>query len=59
MSNMQAGTRGMSASDWTRIKRLRGASTYVTDNLTTNVDIAPPMASQQPYSPSLLIKPVS
>lgn len=41
-SNAQQGTRGMSASDWIRMKRLRGATTYQTVNLNTNKDIAPP-----------------
>ena len=40
-SNLQRGTTGMSASDWIRMKRLRGASTYQTVNLNTNKDIAP------------------
>ena len=41
MANLQRGTRGMSASDWIRMKRLRGASTYQTVNLNTNKDIVP------------------
>lgn len=45
-SNAQQGTRGMSASDWIRMQRLRGASTYKTVNLTTNKDISPPQNSQ-------------
>ena len=32
-SNAQQGTRGMSASDWIRLQRLRGATTYQTVNL--------------------------
>uniref|UniRef100_A0A6C0F091 Uncharacterized protein n=1 Tax=viral metagenome TaxID=1070528 RepID=A0A6C0F091_9ZZZZ len=39
MSNMQTGTRGLSAGDYTRLKRIRGAKTYVTANLTTDQDI--------------------
>jgi hypothetical protein len=30
-SNVQRGTRRMDASDWVRIKKLRGATNYVTD----------------------------
>jgi hypothetical protein len=58
MSNSQAGTRGLSAGDWTRLQRLRGAKTYVTVNLATNKDIAPTPVAQTPYTPSALIKPV-
>ena len=58
MSNLQTGTRGLSAGDWTRLKRLRGAKTYVTANLTTNQDIAPTPVAQLPYTPSALIKRV-
>jgi hypothetical protein len=42
MSNAQQGTRGLSAGDWVRLKRLRGARTYNSVNLATNKDIAPP-----------------
>ena len=45
-SNAQQGTRGMSASDWIRMKRLKGATTYRSVNLTTNKDIAPPQSLQ-------------
>jgi hypothetical protein len=55
MSNSQAGTRGLSAGDWTRLQRLRGAKTYATVNLATNKDIAPTPNPQQPYNTSLLI----
>jgi hypothetical protein len=58
MSNSQAGTRGLSAGDWTRLQRLRGAKTYATVNLATNKDIAPTPVPQLPYTPSALIKPV-
>jgi hypothetical protein len=58
MSNSQAGTRGLSAGDWTRLQRIRGAKTYVTVNLTTNKDIAPTPVAQTPYTLSSLIKPV-
>lgn len=46
MSNAQRGTRGLSAGDWVRLKRLQGAKTYQTVNLNTNKDIAPQNASQ-------------
>lgn len=45
-SNLQRGTRGMSAGDWIRMKRLNGAKTYQTVNLNTNKDIAPPQFAQ-------------
>jgi hypothetical protein len=57
-SNAQQGTRGLSAGDWVRLQRLRGARAnaydYTEGNvsvkgvLTTNVDIAPPQMIQQP-----------
>jgi len=56
MGNMQAGTRGLSAGDWTRLQRLRGAKTYATVNLTTNKDIAPVPTAQAVYTRSSLIK---
>lgn len=46
MSNAQRGTRGLSASDWVRLKRLQGAKTYNSVNLTTNKDIYPPQSNQ-------------
>lgn len=46
MSNAQQGTRGLSAGDWVRLKRLQGARTYRSVNLTTNKDIAPQNAPQ-------------
>ena len=55
MSNSQAGTRGLSAGDWTRLQRLRGAKTYATVNLATNKDIAPTPNPQISYGTSLLI----
>lgn len=58
MGNMQTGTRGLSAGDWTRLQRIRGAKTYATVNLATNKDIAPTTNRQLPYNPSTLIKPV-
>ncbi len=58
MSNMQRGTRGMSASDWVRMKRLQGARSnaydYTMGNvsvkgvLSTNKDVSPPQMIQQP-----------
>jgi len=49
MANAQQGTRGLSAGDWVRLKRLQGAKTYNTVNLTTNKDIVPPQFPQQYY----------
>lgn len=49
MSNAQVQTRGLSAGDWVRLKRLRGAKTYQTVNLNTNKDIAPTTFPQLPY----------
>jgi hypothetical protein len=49
MSNAQQGTRGLSAGDWVRLKRLRGAKTYSSVNLATNKDIAPTQFPQQYY----------
>lgn len=65
MSNAGQQTRGISAGDWIRLKRLRGArtsgntytaggSTY-TGDLVTNKDINPTETPQRPYSQSLLI----
>ena len=51
MGNAQQGTRGLSAGDWVRLQRLRGARTYKTVNLDTNKDIAPVTARQ--FSPRL------
>jgi len=58
MSNSQAGTRGLSAGDWTRLQRIRGAKTYETVNLATNKDIDPTPNPQEAYSTSLLIPKV-
>ena len=49
MSNAQAQTRGLSAGDWVRLKRLRGALTYQTVNLDTDKDINPTPFPQLPY----------
>lgn len=46
-SNAQQGTRGLSAGDWIRLQRLKGARTYSTD-LSTNKDIAPTQSNQYP-----------
>lgn len=51
MGNAQQGTRGLSAGDWVRLQRLRGARTYRSVNLATNKDIAPVTALQ--FSPHL------
>jgi hypothetical protein len=53
-SNNQAGTRGLSAADWTRLQRLRGAKAYATAiaaNDDTNVATVP----QNPHSVPMLI----
>ena len=57
MSNAQTQTRGLSAGDWVRLQRLRGAKAYAT-SVASNKDIAAPPAGQLPYTPSSLIKPV-
>jgi hypothetical protein len=49
MSNGQMQTRGLSAADWTRLKRLNGAKNYKDVNLDTNKDINPPTQPQLPY----------
>lgn len=69
MSNASAGTRGLSAGDWIRLKRINGAKGYglTTGNASSpngtatsaiyprNKDIAPPEPSQQAYGKALLI----
>ena len=55
MANLQTGTRGMSAADWTRMLKLRQARTYVTANLTNNLDINSPVRNQLPYNAAFLI----
>lgn len=50
MSNAQAQTRGLSAGDWVRLKRLNGARLYKTVNLNTNKDISPSPHPQLPYN---------
>ena len=49
MSNAQQGTRGLSAGDWIRLKRISGLRSYKTVNLDTNKDIHPTTHAQQPY----------
>jgi hypothetical protein len=49
MSNAQTQTRGLSAGDWIRLKRLLGARTYQTVNLNTDKDINPTPHPQLPY----------
>ena len=74
MGNTSQGTRGLSAGDWTRIQRLRGAKPYGIvsgavqsgvglNNITSaqfalNSDINTIPGLQQPYGPALLTKPV-
>lgn len=58
MSNNQRSTVGLSAGDYTRLKRIRGAKQYVSANLTTNKDIGPNPVAQLEYTPSSLIKRV-
>lgn len=61
MSNAGQQTRGLSAGDWIRLQRLRGARTSgytygsYTGDLTSNVDINPPEHRQRPYGTALLI----
>lgn len=40
-SNVQAGTRGLSAGDWVRLQRLRGANRYVSESSKDIVNPAP------------------
>jgi hypothetical protein len=53
-SNLSAQTRGLSAADWTRLQRLRGARSYL-QNAQSNIDINAPTIAQTPYNTSLLI----
>lgn len=58
MANAGQQTRGLSAADWTRLKRLRGAKTSGNNaqgDLLTNNDINPTEAGQTRYNASLLI----
>lgn len=54
-SNVQQGTRGLSAGDWIRIKRLEGARRYEMDK---PLDIAPVMNPQLPYNKAMNIAPI-
>lgn len=54
MSNGQMQTRGLSAADWTRLKRLKGATNYKVVNLDTDKDINPTPFPQVRYN-----KPIS
>jgi len=53
-SNNQAGTRGLSAADWTRLKRLNGARAYATD-IAANTDTNILTTAQTPHSVPTLI----
>ena len=53
-SNVSSQTRGLSAADWTRLQRLRGARSYMT-SVASNEDINVATVPQTPYNPSLLI----
>jgi hypothetical protein len=53
-SNNQAGTRGLSASDWTRLKRLNGARTYDTV-IANNTDVNVATVPQNSHSVPMLI----
>jgi hypothetical protein len=53
IGNNQTGTRGLSAADWTRLKRLGGAKTYATV-IATNEDTNIPTVPQNPYSVPML-----
>ena len=53
-SNPSAQTRGLSAGDWIRLQRLRGARSYLV-NAQSNKDINASTIPQIPYNPALLI----
>ena len=53
-SNVSAQTRGLSAADWTRLQRLRGARSYMT-SVASNEDVNISTVPQTSYNPSLLI----
>jgi len=52
-SNNQAGTRGLSAADWTRLQRLRGAKAYATV-IAANKDVNVATVPQTKYSVPML-----
>ena len=54
IGNNQTGTRGLSAADWTRLKRLQGAKTYATV-IANNTDINVPTPLQAKYAVPMLI----
>jgi len=57
-SNAGQQTRGLSAGDWTRLQRLRGAKTSgygATGDLVTSADLAPNEAAEIPRGKALLI----
>ena len=49
-SNVQAGTRGLSAGDWIRLKRLRGARSYSTDDSTRGSPRLEPESGRRVYT---------
>jgi len=53
-SNLSGQTRGVSAADWTRLQRLRGARSYLA-TVASNKDIDVATVPQTIYNPSLLI----
>lgn len=53
-SNLSAQTRGLSAGDWIRLQRLRGARSYMA-SVTSNEDIISPILPQTVYNTSMLI----
>jgi hypothetical protein len=54
-SNLSSGTRGLSAGDWVRLKRLRGARSYLGE-IQNDVDTNIPTQPQNSYSVPTLIK---
>jgi hypothetical protein len=53
-SNNQTGTRGLSAADWTRLKRLNGAKAYATV-ISGNKDVNTPTPLQAVHAVPMLI----
>lgn len=53
MSNAQAGTRGLSAGDWIRLQRLRGARNFESDKVSDIVN--PVVMPQTIYNKAMLI----
>jgi hypothetical protein len=54
IGNNQTGTRGLSAADWTRLKRLNGAKAYATV-IANNTDINSPTPLQAVHAVPMLI----